>query len=109
MTPSREAITAVLYVMSTFNAHDSADARQSTVPSFDLVSLLGMSNRPIATGKKKEIAKHFRKSNWPSCRQKQPHICCHYVYECNYLAYETPLRLSLPHSCVIMFFCTCYL
>lgn len=33
----------MLYVMSTFNAHNSADARQSAVPSFDLVSLLGMS------------------------------------------------------------------
>lgn len=108
MTPSREAITAMLYIMSTFNAHNSADARQSAVPSFDLVSLLGMSYTHCYW-KKKEIAKHFRKSNWPSCRQKQPHICCHHVYECNYLAYETPLRLSLPHSCVIMFFCTCYL
>lgn len=97
--------------MSTFSSQDSADgAILSTVLSFDLVSWALVID-PLLLVKKKEIATHFNKSNWPSCRQKQPHICCHYVYECecNYLACEAPLPLSLPHSRMIMFFCLRYL
>lgn len=39
--------------MSTFNAQGSADgAILSTVLAFDLVSLIGIGNRPITIGKK---------------------------------------------------------
>lgn len=59
MTPSRAA-TAALDLTSTFNAQDSADgAILSTVLSFDLLSLPGIGNRPIAIGGKKRKLQHI--------------------------------------------------
>lgn len=69
MTPSREA-TVALYLTSAFSAQCADGAILSTILSFDPLILLGIGNRPIAIGgEKKEIATHFNKSNWSSCRQ----------------------------------------
>lgn len=128
MTPSGEGNNSgAAASASTFNAHDSASAWQSTDPSFDLVSLPGICNRAITSGEGEEgqagkLQNISEKSNWSSCRQKQPCICCHHVYHCgcNYFACEAalrsflllllliPLPLLLLHSCMIMFCCPRY-
>lgn len=49
---------------------------------------------------------HFNRSGWFSCAQKEPHVCCHYIYGCNAITSPVkPLSLSPSHSHMIMFFC----